>query len=81
MTAPKKLTIYSEGFGNDVKIMNEDGTVIDGVRSATIHLAAGEYNRIELELMASATAVSASLVNVELICPACGVIEEHECER
>lgn len=80
MPAPKKLTVYSEGHGNDVKIMNEDGNVVEGVREATINIQAGEFNRIELEVSAAATSVTGHATGCSFTCPLCHEVNEHTCD-
>lgn len=81
MTMPKKLTIYSEGHGNDVKIMNEDGTILDGVRSAAVQLNAGEFNTVEIEVAATATSIKAHATGCSFTCPLCQEISDHVCEK
>lgn len=79
MASPKKLTVYSEGFGSDVKVIDENGDVITGIQSATIYMAAGEYNKIELVVQAVATNIQASVHECQLTCPLCGTVEDHTC--
>ena len=80
MAAPKKVAIYSEGFGSDVKIMNEDGDVVDGVYSANIVIEAGNFVKIELILNGPAVNIQGATVSeVQLSCSICGGLQEHVC--
>jgi hypothetical protein len=80
MGAPKKVAIYSEGFGSDTKVINEDGTVVDGVYSANIMIEAGNFVKVELILNAPAVNIQgATVAEVQLSCSICGGLVEHTC--
>ncbi len=80
MAGPKRVAIYSEGFGSDVKIMNEDGEVLNGIYSADITIEAGSLVVVKLEVHAPALNVqSAAVTRCDLICPLCQAAQEHEC--
>lgn len=80
MASPKKVAIYSEGFGNDVKIMNEDGEMLNGIYSADITIEAGSVVVVKLEIHAPAVNVKdATVTRCDLICPLCHAAQEHEC--
>jgi hypothetical protein len=77
---PRKVTVYSEGTGNDTKIMNEDGAVVDGVYSAQVLIEAGSIVTVELVLKAQSVAIqNATVTQCNLVCSLCGTVEEHTC--
>lgn len=76
----KKVTLYSEGMGADTKVINEDGTVVDGLYSAQVNIEAGNVVTVELIMKAQAVDIkNASVTECNLSCPFCGGLEEHTC--
>lgn len=80
MSQTRKVSIYTEGVGNDVKIMNEDGEVLTGIYSAQINIEAGSIVTVELIIKAPSVGAQNVVVNeVVLVCPLCSANQEHIC--
>lgn len=80
MPATRKVSIYSEGIGNDVKVMNENGEILSGIYSANIVIEAGNIVTVELVIKGPSTSIQNAVVtSVELCCSLCGEVQEHSC--
>jgi hypothetical protein len=75
----KKIRIYSEGFGSDTVVVDEDGAQLENVIEATIYMTAREPNRISLEFIATPVSVAGQVNEVTLRCPCCEEAFNHEC--
>ena len=76
----RKVTVYSDGVGNDAKILSEDGKVLEGMYSAQINIEAGSIVTVELQLKAQAVSIqNGTVTECNLVCSLCGGVEEHVC--
>lgn len=75
----KKIRIHSDGTGSDTVILDEDGVRLEHIRSATVHMNAGEVNEAELELVQVSVNALATVTEVTYHCPCCGIRFIHNC--
>lgn len=75
----KRVTIHSDGTGPGTIIIDESGNKLEGVISATVRMNAGEYNTVDLEVMAPATQVSGKVDSTSFMCPVCEEYVSHDC--
>lgn len=80
MGKPKMVSVYADEHGHSAKVINEDGTVVEGIRSVTVYIEAGQFNRVEIELNGTPVQVQGTVGEVQLTCMSCGGIEDHKCE-
>lgn len=82
MNGYRKVSIYTEGIGNDCKVMNEDGEVLNGIYSAEVNIEAGSVVTVNLTIKAAAvTAQNAAVTEVTLVCPVCLHNQDHTCNE
>lgn len=71
----------SDGTGQDMVIVDEDGKKIENVRSAIIHFNAGELASVDLNIVAPGVNVLAELDDVTIEFPCCDVSTSHSCRH
>lgn len=76
----KIVTIHSDIDGNSVKVINEDGNVLEGVASVMLTLEAGNINQAEIVLRGACVNVKAHLQEISIECPNCSQVLDHKCE-
>lgn len=77
----KTVTIHANLDGNSAKIVNEDGVVLEGVRSVVIEMEAGNFNTAEIVLRGVGANIQAAVKEVQFECPLCQELTEHSCSE
>lgn len=78
--AMKTVTIHSDGTGPGTVIIDENGNKLNGVIEATIRLAAGDYNTVDLEIIAPEVQITAAVDETSFLCPICEEYQSHQCQ-
>lgn len=79
MGKPQELRVVSDGTPYNTVITGADGKKIEGVRSATVWLEAGDYSRLTLEIYIPKVDIHAHPSVITFICACCGDSVDHEC--
>lgn len=74
------IRIQSDGTGPSTVVTLDDGTPVDGVKSATIWLDHGSVNTVTLEILLPAHDVHAVVTGITFVCRCCGESVGHECK-
>lgn len=77
----RQVTIFSSDLtGQDLVVVQEDGSKIENISELTIHMAPNTVATVELTLDAPVVNVKGYLHNIEARMPCCGETIHHECD-
>lgn len=75
-----RITIESQGTGLDTSVLTHpSGEIIEGISDATIRIAAGDVNRVDLSILMPKIEVMAEVDTVYYECPCCHDVIVHQC--
>ncbi len=71
----------SDGTGQDMVLVDEDGKKIERVSEAIIRFEAGTIATVDLTIVAPGVNVKAEIDDVTVVFPCCDAITSHSCMR